>query len=491
MEARLRDPELRGHGAQELPRRQAGVQDHPDLVAVAQAVHEGPREQGLARAHLAREQGQVELLHRVEELLQGLLVGLVQEEVARDRGSCGRASRAARSALRTWLARATGGEARPRSAPRGAPRRGPGVSRMSTTRPSPMMVAPATPKAAPETAGSRALITISCWPAQPVHHQADAACRRGRGPPRRARRRPRVRGEAEERCARCSRGTMRSRMRRVSRPLMRTISLGRNLRLSTTEPRGRAKVRPADLHQQGGDDGQGEGELDDELGAHAPGTLSASTRPFSRSMDFSTTSRPTPRPETSVTWAGGGEALGEDELDRLAVGHLRRRAPQDPLLARPPRRTWAASMPAPVVHDRDDHLVRLLGGGEQDGAGRRSCRGPAAPPGVSMPWSTLLRIMWTRGSPISSMMALSTRVPSPSRISSTSLPCCRARSRTRRGKRSKTCADGQHPDVHDRLLELGGDARHLLDGVQQLAARLSCPARSCASSLPSSWSLVR
>ena len=32
-----------------------------------------------------------------------------------------------------------------------------------------------------------------------------------------------------------------------------------------------------------------------------PGTVSTSTRPFRRSMDFSTTSRPTPRPETSVT----------------------------------------------------------------------------------------------------------------------------------------------------------------------------------------------
>ena len=58
--------------------------------------------------------------------------------------------------------------------------------------------------------------------------------------------------------------------------------------------------------------------------------------------------------------------------------------------------------------------------------------------GGSMPWSTALRMRWTRGSPISSMIALSTRVDSPCTTSSICFPCWRARSRTRRGKRSKT-----------------------------------------------------
>jgi hypothetical protein len=62
--------------------------------------------------------------------------------------------------------------------------------------------------------------------------------------------------------------------------------------------------------------------------------------------------------------------------------------------------------------------------------------------GSSMPWSTLFRIRWTSGSPISSMIALSTRVFSPSRISSISLPVCRERSRTRRGNRSNTTRMG-------------------------------------------------
>ena len=55
-----------------------------------------------------------------------------------------------------------------------------------------------------------------------------------------------------------------------------------------------------------------------------------------------------------------------------------------------------------------------------------------------MPWSTALRMRCTSGSPISSITALSTRVSSPCSTSSTCLPCWRARSRTSRGKRSKT-----------------------------------------------------
>src|SRR5262249_22549343 len=38
------------------------------------------------------------------------------------------------------------------------------TSRISTTRPSPRMVAPATPKALPDTTESSALITTCCWP---------------------------------------------------------------------------------------------------------------------------------------------------------------------------------------------------------------------------------------------------------------------------------------------------------------------------------------
>ncbi len=75
-------PQLPRHRAQELAGGEAGVQHHPHLVALPHPVHQGPREQGLARAHFAREQGQLHLFHRVEELLQRLLVDLVEEEVA-------------------------------------------------------------------------------------------------------------------------------------------------------------------------------------------------------------------------------------------------------------------------------------------------------------------------------------------------------------------------------------------------------------------------
>jgi hypothetical protein len=80
--AGLRDRELGGEGAQELTRREPRVQDHRDLVAIAELVHEGAGEERLARAHLAREQRQLHLLHRERELLERLLVHAVQEEVA-------------------------------------------------------------------------------------------------------------------------------------------------------------------------------------------------------------------------------------------------------------------------------------------------------------------------------------------------------------------------------------------------------------------------
>ena len=51
-------------------------------------------------------------------------------------------------------------------------------------------------------------------------------------------------------------------------------------------------------------------------------------------------------------------------------------------------------------------------------------------------------------------------------------------------------ADGQHPDVHHRLLELRGHARHLVHGVHQLArrprGRPACSA-SVACPAPAAW----
>ena len=110
--------------------------------------------------------------------------------------------------------------------------------------------------------------------------------------------------------------------------------------------------------------------------------------------------------------------------------------------------------------------------------------------GLSMPWSTPLRIMCTRGSAISSMIALSTRVPSPSMMSSTSLPWLFARSRTRRGKRSKTVRMGSMRMSMIVSWSWVETPATCCTAVTSSRA-LSCPARSCAASFPSSWSLVR
>ena len=85
VEARLSHPQLARHRAQELAGREARVQDHPDLVALAQAVDEGAGEEGLAAAHLAGQERQLHLLGREDQALEGLLVALVEEEVARVR----------------------------------------------------------------------------------------------------------------------------------------------------------------------------------------------------------------------------------------------------------------------------------------------------------------------------------------------------------------------------------------------------------------------
>ena len=53
-----------------------------------------------------------------------------------------------------------------------------------------------------------------------------------------------------------------------------------------------------------------------------PGSLCTSIEPRSESTSRLTTSMPTPRPETSVTCRGGGEAGQEDQLEDLPFGQL-------------------------------------------------------------------------------------------------------------------------------------------------------------------------
>ena len=170
-----------------------------------------------------------------------------------------------------------------------------------------------------------------------------------------------------------------------------------------------------------------------------PGTVSTSIRPLRRSMDFSTTSSPTPRPERSVTASRVEKPC--EKMSCTASRSLRVSSPLRMPRSTALRYTRAASMPAP------SSMMVITTWLESWAAERRMVPVRVFPAatrasGVSMPWSTLLRMRWTRGSPISSMMALSTRVVSPSRMSSISLPCSWARSRTRRGKRSKTWRTG-------------------------------------------------
>ena len=98
-----------------------------------------------------------------------------------------------------------------------------------------------------------------------------------------------------------------------------------------------------------------------------------------------------------------------------------------------------------------------------------------------MPWSTALRIRCTSGSPSSSITALSTRVSSPCSTSSTRLPCWCARSRTRRGKRSKTWRIGSIRTSMIVSCSCVADALDVMDRLEQLGPRagqrLGDPAR--------------
>ena len=110
--------------------------------------------------------------------------------------------------------------------------------------------------------------------------------------------------------------------------------------------------------------------------------------------------------------------------------------------------------------------------------------------GLSMPWSTLLRIMWTRGS----ADLVDDRLVDPRVLALEDeldlLALALREVAHQAGEAVEDGPDGEHPDVHDRLLELGADAGHVLHRVKQVARALG-PARSCDACFPSSWSLVR
>ena len=84
---------------------------------------------------------------------------------------------------------------------------------------------------------------------------------------------------------------------------------------------GQSEGAARDLHEQGGDDGEGEGKLDDELGAHTRDALRfhEAVQPLD-GLEHDVEPHSAARDVGHL--GGGGEALREDELDGLPVAHL-------------------------------------------------------------------------------------------------------------------------------------------------------------------------
>ena len=197
----------------------------------------------------------------------------------------------------------------------------------------------------------------------------------------------------------------------------------------------------AALHQQGVDDGQGQGQLDGEDGALAH---------------------------------GGPDAHAAVELAHIGAHHVHAHAPAGDVRhlgggGEPGRKISSISFF--VGHGigalRGEQAL-LHGLGADDGRDRCPCRRPRSPPrrcrprggpagsrfrpricptspasaGNSMPWSALLRMRWIIGSPSSSMMLLSISVSSPTSWRSIFLPLALARSRSMRGNLVKMVFTG-------------------------------------------------
>ena len=201
----------------------------------------------------------------------------------------------------------------------------------------------------------------------------------------------------------------------------------------------------------------------------APGRLSASTRPFSFSIDFSTTSRPTPRPERSVT-VRAVEKPSEKMSWTASLSLKTSSGPHQPLLDGPAAHLVDVD-PAPVVHDGEDHLVRFLGRGQEQGAGRRLAAGHPHVGGLDAVVDTVadhvdegLAELVDDGLVDPGLLALEDQLD---------LLALLARQVAHEaGKALEDVPDGKHPDVHDRLLELAAHPGDLVHGLEQLAARL-------------------
>ena len=201
-----------------------------------------------------------------------------------------------------------------------------------------------------------------------------------------------------------------------------------------------------------------------------PRTVSTSTRPFSRSMDFSTTSSPTPRPETSVI-----ASRVEKPWAKMSCTTSRSESASSPF-SRPRATalacTRAASMPEPssmiVITTWFDSWAaesRIVPVGVLPRATRSAGRLDAVVDAVPDQVDERLADLVDDRLVDAGVLALQDQLDVLAGLAGEVAHQAR--------EALEDVADGEHADVHDRLLQRGGDGRDLLHRGLQLAARLA------------------
>ena len=172
-----------------------------------------------------------------------------------------------------------------------------------------------------------------------------------------------------------------------------------------------------------------------------PGRLAIRTEPRTDCTMLWTTSRPTPRPEISVTCSlvekpgRKRNSSSSASPSRWATAALV--SPRSTTLVR--RRS--RSMPRPSSL-RVIWSIPARWWASSGWPPERACRARRSS-GDSIPWSIALRIRWLRGASSRSRMSRSTPVVSPATSNRACLPMSRARSRTSRGKPRMPSASGR------------------------------------------------
>ena len=219
------------------------------------------------------------------------------------------------------------------------------------------------------------------------------------------------------------------------RPWFCRVSCGRSRRIRPTPDSGRPKVCPAARTSRHCVVATVTGSVSVNV-VPTPTRLSTSTVPWRRSTLSRTTSRPTPRPERSVTTSlvdrPGWKIRAMASRGLIAAASAELMAPRVTAAAF----TAAGSTPAPSswssttsVPPRCDAATEMLPSRGLPSRSRTS--------GASSPWSSALRIRWVRGPRICSRTARSTSVSPPR---SRGWPLCprRAPARVRVAAASRT-----------------------------------------------------